>query len=399
MKRLIGFLFYYLQQLLRNNSNSTSIEKLSKKSQFKSFMRQLRRCNFYKESNAQSLQELPSIKIKEFREKFAEFNTQHLDIETAKLAANGKMHLKNGLSAGFSTGTSGNERGIFLTNENERIQYIATILGKLFNPIELLQIRKIGLCLRAGNSLYSSGLSKRIDFRFFPLEIDRAKTARDIIDFAPDILIAPTQILIEIAKAKPLKLFKHVFYGAESMNDFEKAYIEKKLGLFIRPIYQATEGFLGVGCEKGNLHLNDDIIAIERKHLTNSRFVPIITDLNRKSQKVARLELDDILELRACDCGKKGQVIGRNIVRKSDLWKLDRIYFPDEIEILIMPHIRPQDDFIIIGSPNKIEIALENNASFDSISAALSKFGIPIVQIEYSSEMNFPKRRHIRWHE
>ncbi len=400
MKRFFGFVFFYLRQILKNNGAAKAIEKLQNPKFFRSFLSKLRRAKIYQSIWAEKLTDLPIKNIKEFRENFEEFNIHGMDLEIAKQVASGNLKPKSSISAGFSTGTSGSERGIFLTDEMERIQYIATILGKLFNASELLKIRKIGLCLRAGNDLYNSGLSKRIDFRFFPLVLEKTKIANEILQFAPEILIAPTQILIEIAKLKPSAgKFKHVFYGAEGMNDFEKKYIENEIGIVVRPIYQATEGFLGIGCKKGNLHLNEDIIAFECKHLTQSRFIPIITDINRKSQKVVRLELDDILELEKCDCGNKNMVIGRNIVRKSDVWKLDRMYFPDEIEKIVAVIIPPQEDYIIIGARHKIEIALENEAHFENVAAALSKFGIEIVKINYSAKLNFPKRRHIRWHE
>lgn len=398
MKKLLGFLYFYFRQLLRNHWPRKALDSLENTNLFKMFLREIQKVKFYTTQNPQKFEDLPIVTIMDFRTNFAAFNIHNIGLEDAKNAAEGKSILPNGLSAGFSTGTSGGERGIFLTKELERTEYIATILGKLFSPLELLKLKKIALCLRSGNSLYSSGLSKRIDFKFFPLSPKKSEIAFKLIEYAPDILIAPTQILIEIAKAKPeTGTFQHVFYGAEGMNDYEKAYIEKALGLIVRPIYQATEGFLGIGCAKGNLHLNDDIIAFERRHLTHNRFVPIVTDMKRKSQKVVRLELDDILELKACDCGNSGLAVGRNIARKKDLWKLDRIYFPDEIEALIAPLVPAKSDYVIIGSMSKIQIALENYELFDQIANQLSGFGVTIEKIDFSPEINFPKRRHIRW--
>lgn len=392
-------MYFYAAQLLRNKSQHFASDFLNDSSFFGAFLRKLKDAPFYKDIKAKSWKDLPIINIEKFRKDFDQFNFHEINIEIATKAAQGKIDLPNSISAGFSTGTSGKERGIFLSTETERVQYIATILGKLFNPKELLEIRKIGLCLRSGNALYNSGLSKRIDFRFFQLELDKKSIAQQIIEFAPDILIAPTQILIEIAKSPQKTHFKRVFYGAEAMNASEKKYIEAALGIVIRPIYQATEGFLGIGCEYGNLHLNEDIIAFEKKQLTDKRFIPIISDLHRNSQKVARLELDDILEIGECACKNRHQVIKPNIVRKKDVWKLDKIYFPDEIEKIIAEIIPAHEDYIVFGSPHIIEIALENAFAFDIVSKALEKFELPIRQIDYSPEMNFPKRRHIRWTE
>jgi len=258
---------------------------------------------FYK--NIQNFDDFPQIDIKTFRANFEELNCENITIIDAQNAAqqseNGqKSALKNDLVAGFSTGTSGQNRGLFLTNGYERASYLGQILGKVFKPLELLKVRKIALCLRAGNSLYNT--PKAIDFRFFPLSLEREEIAKNIAHFAPDILIAPTQILLAIAKGHyKWANLSRVFYGAENMNSFERTFIHSRLGINPAPLYQATEGFLGAPCEKGNLHLNEDNIFFEFEDLKNGAYRPIISDFKRKSQAIIKLGLDDMIDFKNCD--------------------------------------------------------------------------------------------------
>lgn len=355
---------------------------------------------FYKNKNIKFFDDFQKIDIKTFRDNFDGLNCEGLSINDAQNAAleseNGnKTNLKNDLVAGFSTGTSGQNRGLFVTNEFERASYIGQILGKVFAPSELLKIRKIALCLRASNSLYN--VPKKIDFRFFALSINREEIVKNIADFAPDILIAPTQILFAIAKANyKWANLRKILYGAEGMNSFERTFIHSRIGIAPAPIYQATEGFLGAPCINGNLHLNEDNIFFEFEDLKNGAFSPIISDYKRKTQAIIKLSLDDIISFKQCDCGSNYKSI-EHIGRKSDIWDLDKTYLPWEIENLIAPHINPTNDWVIIGSKQEIEIYCEFESDFGIIENALSFFGRKFIRKPYNRQLDFPKRRHIRW--
>lgn len=355
---------------------------------------------FYKNKNIKTFDDFQKINIKTFRDNFEGLNCEKLSLNDAQNAAleseNGnKTNLKNGLVAGFSTGTSGQNRGLFVTNGNERASYIGQILGKVFAPTELLKIRKIALCLRAGNSLYN--MPKKIDFRFFALSTDREEITKNIADFAPDVLIAPPQILLAIAKANyKWANLRKILYGAEGMNFFERTFIHSRIGIDPAPIYQATEGFLGAPCIKGNLHLNEDNIFFEFEDLKNGAFSPIISDYKRKTQAIIKLNLDDIISFKQCDCGSNYKSI-ENIGRKSDIWNFDKIYFPWQIENLIAPYINPANDWVIIGSKEEIEIYCEIESDFEKIENALSFLGRKFILKPYNRQLDFPKRRHIRW--
>jgi putative adenylate-forming enzyme len=86
-------------------------------------------------------------------------------------------------------------------------------------------------------------------------------------------------------------------------------------------IYQCTEGFLGFTCSHGTLHLNEDLLIFEKEYIDDVRFIPIITDLFRKTQPIIRYRLDDILveKKTPCPCGCIFQALERIEGRCDDL--------------------------------------------------------------------------------
>lgn len=114
---------------------------------------------------------------------------------------------------------------------------------------------------------------------------------------------------------------------AEILEDSDK---ERILSAFELPIidqvYQATEGFLACTCSVGNLHLNEDIIFVEKHYLDDRRFYPVITDFKRSSQPVYRYQLNDILveNPEPCPCGSHYTRIDKVEGRSDDIFYFDR---------------------------------------------------------------------------
>nr|MBT2175989.1 CoF synthetase [Streptococcus mitis] len=75
----------------------------------------------------------------------------------------------------------------------------------------------------------------------------------------------------------------------------------------VHQVYQCTEGFLATTCKQGTLHINEDLVHIEKEYLDQEKgiFVPIITDFMRKTQPIIRYRLNDILieKKTPCSCG------------------------------------------------------------------------------------------------
>lgn len=302
------------------------------------------------------LHAFPVTPAEQVREAFARWNTRGLSAPAAEAAADAAEHgargeLHSGLVAGWSTGSSG-LRGLFVTSPEERARYLGQALARLLPGHALLRPWRIALCLRADNALYRDvSAAGRITFRFIPLHLPTPEKAATLEAFAPDVLIAPSHVLAELARAAEAGGFGvpglgALFYGAEPMGAAERAWIAGVFGLRPDPIYQATEGFLGVPCREGVLHLNEDSLVFELEAVPgSSRFRPVVTDLRRTTQPVIRLRLDDLVQPIGCDCRCGSPLLAIEPVegRVGDLWRWDGVVIhPREVERVIESALGPR---------------------------------------------------------
>lgn len=248
----------------------------------------------------------------------------------------------NGVSVGLSSGTSGH-RGLFVASDFERASWAGAVLAK-FLPKNNITGHKIAFFLRANNNLYETVHSRFITFKYFDIYKNISVLLQELEQYQPTILIAPPSVLGLIANAaqqgKMHLNVQKVISVAEvlSPNDekrFKRLFRQK----YIYQAYQCTEGFLAHTCQEGSLHLNEDIVYIEKEFVDKHRFIPIITDFRRKTQPIVRYRLNDILVLsnKACLCGMATTVIERIEGREDDIFlfkdKSDAIVkvFPDII--------------------------------------------------------------------
>lgn len=341
------------------------------------------------------LSDIPVIGTDVFRARFADYTTGSISHDDAMAAATraengGAGDLPGHLNAGFSTGTGGSTRGLFVTSRQERATYSGRLAGKLLAPLSLLSLRRIAVCLRAGSQLYERG-----GVRFFALGDANRDDA--IVRFDPQLLVAPPQVLLDLAASgHRLPSLRHLYYGAETLNAHERIFVTERLGVRPDPIYQATEGFLGAPCAHGTLHLNEDGLIIEREDIGGGRFRPIITDLLRHTQLVVRLRLDDVLKPCTCPCGSALQAIEPVEGRIQDIWRWgDQTVFPAEVETAVSQNLAAHHRWQATGSTAGITYACEHAS--DDIREALEPFGRPLTRIPYDRASDFPKRRHVRW--
>jgi putative adenylate-forming enzyme len=216
----------------------------------------------------------------------------------------------------MSSGTSGN-RGLFVASQAERFLWCGNILAKVL-PKAPWRRQKIALFLRANSTLYESIQSQRLSFAYFDLLEDPLVLREKLKTFDPDVLVAPpSMLLLLIGSCKPQK----VVSIAEVLFASDEKRLEIGFGQKISQIYQCTEGFLGFTCQEGTFHINEDLVILEKEYLDESRFIPIITDLFRKTQPILRYRLDDVLieKKTPCPCGCAFQAIERIEGRCDDL--------------------------------------------------------------------------------
>ena len=100
----------------------------------------------------------------------------------------------------------------------------------------------------------------------------------------------------------------------------------------------------GATGSRGTLHLNEDIVYIQREYLEGRRFVPIVTDFERKAQPMIRYRLNDILVERKqpCSCNSPCLALEKIEGREDDMFSFldeqgrERLIFPDFIRRCIL---------------------------------------------------------------
>ncbi|MWV28923.1 cell division protein FtsA [Aurantiacibacter rhizosphaerae] len=356
------------------------------------------------------IEDFPITDIADVRRDYGLWNSLGLSDATLRAMANaaedGAAASPTALSAGWSTGSSGGARGLFVASPAERAEYIGQSLARLLPARAMLRRQRIALYLRAGNALYSDAGRGRFAFRHLPLGAPLAETIDELQAFASTILIAPPHRLIALAEAGVrLPALRHLFCGSEPISAAERAFIADRLGHAPRAIYQATEGFLGAECAQGRLHLNDHVLAIELEPVAGTPGVrPIITDLKRTSQPVVRLRGDDYLELdpRVCPCGFAGRVIAPVEGRIADIWPGEAgPVTPPQIVAAVERLLGAGHRWQAVGRTAKAVLrvapecppALASDAA-DALSACVAR---PVTVQQDLPEWSGPKRRKVMW--
>ena len=209
-------------------------------------------------------------------EHFNELNTQGIDRDQAlEMAIRGEQsrdftEMQGEVAVGLSSGTSGH-RGIFITTKTERSMWAAAILAKMLPKGKLLGHR-IAFFLRADNELYQTINSPLIRLEYFDIFKDSQEHIGRLNDYQPTILVAPASTLLDLTKYLENQTLEiqpqKVVSVAEILEDRDRDLIRQAFDLSkVDQVYQATEGFLACTCSEGNLHLNEDILSVEKDYL------------------------------------------------------------------------------------------------------------------------------------
>lgn len=308
---------------------------------------------FYKEYKGKELQEFPIIDKKIMMDNFNRINTVGIDREEALEFAIGSERTRefsdklNNITVGLSSGTS-YSRGIFLVENSEKDKWAGYVLAK-YLPKGILAKCKIAFFMRANSNLYESVGSKNIQFEFFDIYANIDDNLKKLQKFQADIIVAQPSMLLIIAEAIKNKTLnvspEKVISIAEVLEKEDEEYIKKVFGLkVIHQVYQCTEGCLATTCKCGTLHLNEDIVYIEKEYLDENRFVPIISDMERTSQPIIRYRLNDVLveKKEKCLCGSVFTALEKIEGREDDVFQFEGLngdavsVFPDFIRRCIL---------------------------------------------------------------
>lgn len=337
MKRAAGFLLHYLHARRGPRwADRAAFERWREARIVRHVARVRREAPFYRELWAgiadSDWRMFPQIDKSVMMANFDRLNTAGVSKAEAFAVAEAAEHSRDfkpalrGITVGLSSGTSGN-RGLFLVSPEEQAAWAGTMLGKLL-PVSLLGRCKIAFFLRANSNLYESVGGRRLSFGFYdlldPLErhIGRLRAER------PDLIAAPPSMLRALAGellAGRLDIRpRRIISVAEVLDPLDRPVIERAFGQTVHQVYQCTEGFLGCTCAHGTLHLNEDIVYIEKEYVPGKpgTFVPIVTDFSRRTQPIVRYRLNDLLVERTgpCPCGSPFTAIERIEGRCDDIF-------------------------------------------------------------------------------
>lgn len=363
---------------------------------------------FYRGLEPRRLADLPVIDKSVVVEHFTALNDRGLELADCLAVARAAEARRDfsatlaGVSVGLSSGTSGRQ-SVFLTSPSERVAWAGNILARAL-PRGLLGGARVALVLRAGGPLYESVGSGRVAFHFFDLARPPEEHLAGLAAFAPTVLAAPPHVLRVVAQARAAGELviapERVFSVAEVLDPHDRAAIAAGLGVRVDEIYQATEGFLGISCVHGRLHLNEDLLVVEREPLdeTGRRFTPVVTDLFRTSQAVLRLRLDDVLLAadQACPCGSPTVVLEAVAGRADDRLLLPHAgtarlepFYADFVRGAVLAAPGVADFQVVQVDPGTVRLAVEPAAAWPGaaagLTAAIAAAGLTAPRVEASA--------------
>ena len=357
--------------------NRKKLERYQQKQLAKQLTYMTQKSPYFKQYEGKPLEEFPYMDKKIMMDNFDNMNTAGIHKEDALQLAidseksrdfSDKLH---GYSVGLSSGTSGH-RGVFVLSDDEIATWVGGMMAKML-PKGKVFGTKVAFFLRADNNLYESSNSKALQFEFFDILKPMNENIEKLQQFQPTILVAPPSVLLLLADAvndKKLSIDPtRIISVAEVLTESDEKYFKKVFKQkIIYQVYQCTEGFLAYTCEHGSLHLNEDVVYVEKEYLDDKRFMPIITDFVRKTQPIIRYRLNDILveEKKPCKCGTSMLRLKKIEGRMDDIFELEGMYgdvvsvFPDFISrvVLYVPNIKNYR--VVQETPQKVVFYLDN---------------------------------------
>ena len=356
-----------------------------------------------------SLRHYPIMDKTQMMNHLSKLNTKQLDRDALmEFALHAEQRRKFNLlynkkyAVGLSSGTSGH-RGLFIASQKESAEWAGRMLHKVL-PSPIWRPVKIALFLRANSPLYEESQKQKLSFHFFDLFHPFQDNVDRLIKLSPDVLVAPGSVLHlitqELDKRGASLQLQKVIAAAEVLPPDTEKDLTRFFHQPIHQIYQATEGFLGTTCPHGTLHLNEDMIHIEKEYLKNrsDTYTPIITDFRRTTQPIIRYRLNDLLveQTKPCPCGSPLAAVKKIIGRQDDLIHLPTAngtsitIFPDLLCRLIICNSENVRDYKIIFSDVGFEIQLspstpENNRRVaNAVTDYLRSLGAPPPPIRFT---------------
>lgn len=381
--------------------------------------------NLFTDLNLGEWRTLPITDKKSMMENFDSFNTIGIALDEAIAVATTAERTRDfsptirGATIGLSTGTSGS-RSLFLSTPKENSEFVGAAVAKLARR-SLIKRQRIAFFHRAHSNLYRDLSTGRLQHQFFDLSESLESQFGRLNHFEPTMVIGPPAVLhrLGIAKAEGRLRIKPsgLLSVAEVLDSEKRSRIESDFQVRVDQAYIATEGFIAATCHLGSLHLNEDMMVVQRQWVDREsrRFIPIITDFRRRTQPIVRYRVDDILVESAsdCDCGLPFAVIeqieGRCddvlILRSADGASVCRV-FPDFVrQAVCFVDQRIKDYQILQDTIDRLNIQIDIDACHQktgsekvrsSLIALFRRLGCAIPTITFEPYVEPDPRKKLR---
>ncbi len=300
----------FFQEIFFRARSKATLDLKSQKNK-KNILSRLSRYEFYKNKKILKWEDIPILNKETFLKEFSGLNLFQLSLQEALAFDNLTTESKNnldqraGITIGLSTGTSG-KQGAFVITNREIGLWCGSVLAQVLG-LKVFKRQRVALVFRVNNPLYQSLQFGWIRFRFINFNSPMAEIAEGLKVFNPTILISVPNFLCRYMDSLPVREInpQMVISGADVLDLKEKGQLEEYFNLPLTEIYQATEGFLGLSCRLGKIHLNEDNYIIEKEWVSSQVFMPRVSDVGRKSQAIIRYQMDDLLTVASapCSCG------------------------------------------------------------------------------------------------
>jgi len=296
-----------------------------------------------------SISYVPLIDKKEMMVHFDEINTACLRRDQLmefriEQERTGKLDLYRGeFSVGLSSGTSGN-RGLTVLSKDEMERYSCLLWARSGIPRSVRR-RRVLFALRTNNPAFMTVTSFGVKLVYVDYTHPIEELIRLINREELNILAGPPSLLTMIARhrASIKQQIDGIVSYAEVLTDEGRSDLERAFNAPVAQIYQGAEGFIASTCQKGKMHLNEDIVLVELEDagdmIGNAKKV-VVTDLYRTTQPIIRYSLNDLLEVsnERCRCGSCFRVVERIHGRADEVFHLrgsrgeTRYLFPDYVQ-------------------------------------------------------------------
>lgn len=270
------------------------------------------------------LAELPVLDVADETEAFDDLNTVGLsrrEVEAALRGAHASRAPRVELGDYVVRATAG---GFVVSDAQERALHVGALLARVLpTPLFASRPDRIAVLSRAPRILPKLAEllgPDRLRCLGVPRSEPLAVQLRRLRDLAPTVVVGTVDRLRTIAarwgSEGPQRPVHRVVSVTEGLRaDDAEELVAGFAVARVHRVYRADEGLYGQTCAHGRLHLNEDLVVVERAWVDRAArtFQPIVTDLFRTTFPRIRTRLHDVLtEVRGpCPCGSPLRAVER----------------------------------------------------------------------------------------